>query len=149
MTTSKRRCAPVSHTAFVSPKVQLDVLEAMQQAIRQGHSAYLMNRRRRPWLRVSVMRDSHGRRYFQFLDRQGRTVGHSLRRAVLDAWNLFFRRQFLDLEQALLPRGDERTYAAPPHGHISAATNVTLFASTQENVNAMQRRRPDVPACPA
>lgn len=149
MTTSLRRFPPVSHTAFVSPKVQLDVLEAMQQAIRQGHSAYLLNRRRRPWLRVDVKHDSHGRRYFQFLDRQGRTVGHSLRRAVLGAWNLFFRRQFLDLEQALLPRSDERTYASTSHGHIIAATNVTLFTSTQENVNAMQRRRPYVPACPA
>lgn len=144
-----RRFPPVSHTAFVSPKVQLDVLEAMQQAVRQGHSAYLMNRRRRPWLRVDVKHDPHGRRYYQFLDRHGRTVGHSLRRAVLDAWNLFFRRQFLDLEQALIPKGDERGYAPPQDVHIIAATNVTLFTSMQENVNAMQRRRPDVPTCSA
>lgn len=142
MNTSSLRRRPqgaLSHTAFVSSKVQLDILEAMHNAVRMGHSDYLLNRRRRPWLRVDVKTDSHGRRYYQFLDRQGRPVGHTLRRAVMSpAWNLYFRRRFLDLEQALLPKGDERVYATFGVRHIIAATNVTLVTPTQ--CNATERR---------
>lgn len=102
----------LSRTAFVPMKVQLAIIESMEKAHLQRHSDYIENRKGSLWLRVVVKQDRSGLRYFEFRGRDGLSVGHVLRKAVLASWEPALRARFIDLEQEILPRGDKRLYAA-------------------------------------
>lgn len=128
-------------TTFASPKVALDIIDAMHAAQRSGLAQYLTNRKGHRWLRVDIKRDDHGRRYYQFLDRGNRECGHIIRRAALTLWNLFTLRQLERLESQIIRQSDERDYAVILDRHIIAANEASPIIQRQlsgqkRNVNA-------------
>jgi hypothetical protein len=131
-------------TTFTASKVALDIIDAMVEVKRTGIAQYLTNRKGHSWLRVALMVDDHGRRYFQFLDKGNRECGHIIRRCALTHWNLYVRRQFKRLESSLIIRpevSDERDYQVTESRHIIAARNTASpitqrNAASQHNVNA-------------
>jgi len=139
-------------TTFTASKVALDIIDAMVEVRRTGIAQYLTNRKGHKWMRVALMVDDHGRRYFQFLDKGNRECGHIIRRCALVHWNLYVRRQFERLEsQIIRPEvSDGRDYQESESRHIIAARNTaspiirSQFAGTSctasqrnANTNAM------------
>ena len=83
----------LNHTSFTS--VSANIVNAMAFVLHTGDSKRLINRRGKPWLLVTLVRDQHGYR-FAFIDNDGREVGHMILKAAAQLWSeaqsgLFFR----------------------------------------------------------
>jgi len=127
---------------FVADKVALDIIEGMIEAKRTGIAQYLTNRKGHRWLRVAVMVDDHGRRYFQFISKWGQECGHMIRRCALTHWNLYVLRQFERLETLIIRVGDERLYTGQKVRHIIAANEASPLMQSryigQHNANTTE-----------
>lgn len=83
----------LNHTSFTS--LSANIVNAMAFVLHTGDSKRLINRRGKPWLLVTLVRDQHGYR-FAFIDNDGREVGHMILKAAAQLWSeaqsgLFFR----------------------------------------------------------
>lgn len=83
----------LNHTSFTS--LSTNIVNAMAFVLHTGDSKRLINRRGKPWLLVTLVRDQHGYR-FAFIDNDGREVGHMILKAAAQLWSeaqsgLFFR----------------------------------------------------------
>lgn len=83
----------LNHTSFTS--VSANIINAMAFVLHTGDSKRLINRRGKPWLLVTLVRDQHGYR-FAFIDNEGWEVGHMILKAAAHLWSeaqsgLFFR----------------------------------------------------------
>lgn len=76
----------LNYTSFTHPKVALEIRAAMAHVLKTGEVVRLVNRRKQPWLLVTIIKDSLGYR-FAFLDTENGEQGHNILKACIRVWS--------------------------------------------------------------
>lgn len=127
----------LNYTSFSNPKVALEIRAAMATVLNTGEAVRLVNRRKQPWLLVTLIKDSLGYR-FAFLDVTNTEQGHNILKACVSVWS--------DLDCMAFWKLNAHAYDLTEHPLITLAREQAVKADEEYQLEQEAERKSELRA---